>query len=90
MAAKNDSALEEKEKSKRIGLTLDTEQCKRFLALAEFDRKKPATLASEIVKAYMDSRADDIDLILQAKADYEKNVDTLRNKRNADADSASK
>lgn len=90
MAAKNDSALEEKEKSKRIGLTLDTEQCKRFLALAEFDKMKPATLASEIVKAYMDSRADDIDLILLAKADYEKNVDTLRNKRNADADSASK
>lgn len=51
---------------------------------------KPATLASEIVKAYMDSRADDIDLILRAKADYEKNVDTLRNKRNAAADSASK
>ena len=86
MATKNDSD----EKSKRIGLTLDTEQNKRFLALAEFDKKKPATLASEIVKAYMESRADDIDLILRAKADYEKNVDTLRNKRNADADSASK
>ena len=90
MATNNDSALEEKEKSKRIGLTLDTEQNKRFLALAEFDKMKPATLASEIVKAYMESRADDIDLILRAKADYEKNVDTLRNKRNAAADSASK
>ena len=76
--AANDSAIEEK--SKRIGLTLDIEQNKRFMALAEFDRKKPATLASEIVKAYMETRADDIDSILRAKADYEKNVDQLRNK----------
>ena len=82
MATFNDSALEEK--SKRIGLTLDTEQNRRFMALAEFDQKKPATLAAEIVKAYMDARADDIDSILRAKADYEQSVDKLRNKHNAD------
>lgn len=81
MANFNDSAVEEK--SKRIGLTLDNEQNKRFIALAEFDKKKPATLASEIVKAYMDTRADDIDSILRAKATYEKNVDELRNKKKA-------
>lgn len=69
------------EKSKRIGLTLDTEQNKRFLALAEFDKKKPATLANEIVTAYMETRAADIDLILRAKADYEKSIDELRNNR---------
>ena len=85
MATFNDSALEEK--SKRIGLTLDNEQNKRFLALAEFDKKKPATLANEIVKAYMESRAADIDLILRAKADYEKNIDALRNKRNVNDNS---
>ena len=69
------------EKSKRVGLTLDNEQNKRLLALAEFDKKKPATLASEIVKAYLDTRIDDIESILHAKAEYEKNVDALRNKR---------
>ncbi len=62
----------------RIGLTLDSTQNARFLALAEFDKKKPATLAQEIVKAYMDTRADDIDSILRAKSDYEKNIDKLR------------
>lgn len=69
------------EKSKRVGLTLDNEQNKRLLALAEFDKKKPATLASEIVKAYLDKRIDDIESILHAKAEYERNVDALRNKR---------
>ena len=82
MAKVNDSALEEK--NKRIGLTLGTELNKRFMALAEFDRKKPATLATEIIKAYMDSRADDIQSILQAKEDYEKSIDEIRNKHNAD------
>ena len=75
--------LSNDEKSKRIGISLGNEQSKRFLALAEFDKKKPATLASEIVKAYMDTRADDIDLILCAKATYEKNIDELRSKRRA-------
>ena len=75
--------LSNDEKSKRIGISLGNEQNKRFLALAEFDKKKPATLASEIVKAYMDTRADDIDSILRAKATYEKNIDELRSKRRA-------
>lgn len=88
MAKVNDSALEET--NKRIGLTLGTVLNKRFMALAEFDRKKPATLAAEIVKAYMDARADDIDSILRAKADYEQSVDKLRNKHNADVKPAKK
>lgn len=73
-----DSALEEK--SRRIALTLDTNQNKRFMALAEFDKKKPATLAAEIIKTYMDTRAGDIDSILQARELYEQSVDRLRNK----------
>lgn len=76
MATFINSAVEEN--PKRIGITLGTELTKRFVALAEFDKKKPATLAAEIVKAYMDTRAADIDSILNAKATYEKNVEELR------------
>ncbi|MBR0060827.1 MAG: hypothetical protein IJP68_05040 [Selenomonadaceae bacterium] len=64
----------------RIGITFDEEQNKRFLALAEFYKKKPATLANEIIKAHMKACAPDIDSILQARADYEKKVDELREK----------
>ena len=64
----------------RIGITFDDEQNKRFLALAEYYKKKPATLANEIIKAHMKACAEDIDSILQARADYEKKVDELREK----------
>ena len=67
----------------RIGITFDDEQNKRFLALAEFYRKKPATLANEIIKAHMKACAADIDSILQARADYEKKVDELREKNSS-------
>lgn len=74
-------------RTRRIAITFDKELNKRFMALAEFDQKKPATLAADILKAYMDARAADIDSILQAKADYEKSLDRLRNK-NANKTSA--
>ena len=67
------------ENNKRIGLSLSSEMGRRFEALAEFDRKRPATLATDIIKAYMDTRAGDIEKVLRVKADYEKNVEELRN-----------
>lgn len=70
----------------RVGVTFDNEQIKRFRALAEFDRKKPATLASEILQAYMHNRAGDIDLILQTRAEYDKNLEALRNRKSASSD----
>ena len=77
----NETAAEEK--NRRIGISLDAEQSKRFLALAEFDKKKPATLAAEIIKRYMLSRAADIDSILHVREVYEKNVADLRDKARA-------
>ena len=69
----------------RIGITFDDEQNKRFLALAEFYKKKPATLANEIIKAHMKACAQEIDSILQARADYEKKVEELRREKNSSA-----
>lgn len=79
MANFND--FESEEKPGRIGITFDAEQKKRFLALAEFDTKRPATLAAEIIAAYMDTRAADIDSILQVKAEYGRQIGKLRERK---------
>lgn len=65
----------------RIGLTLDENSFRKLAALASIEGKKISTLAAEIVKSYVANRADDveeIDEILQAKADYDENVERLR------------
>lgn len=62
----------------RIGLTFDEQTNKKFLALAELVNKKPATLATEIVKNYMATRESDIERVLQMKRDYEKKIAELR------------
>lgn len=64
--------------AKRIGVTLEDDFYEKFCALGEFDNKRPATLATEILKEYMKSRDADIAKILQAKADYQKNVQKIR------------
>lgn len=66
--------------SNRIGVTLSEEDNRRFMALAEMDNKKPATLAAEIILAFMGERAGEIDSILKAKAEYEKKIAGLRAK----------
>lgn len=76
-----ESTVEEKEKSRRVGLTFEPVEFERFLALAEFDARKPATLALEVVRAFMESRATDIDSVLRARADYEKKIDELRQRK---------
>lgn len=62
----------------RIGISLDSEQMRRFEALAEFEDKRPATLAAELVKRYMAAHARDIELILHAKDKYDSSVAQLR------------
>ena len=62
----------------RVGISLNDEEASRLSALAEFDCKKVATLVSELVKQYMDTRKDDIELILKARHTYEQNVAELR------------
>lgn len=81
--------LTREEKSRRIALTADADFNRRFRALAEFDGKKPATLATEILRDYMQSRAADIDSVLQARANYEKKIDELRGKKSAAPDDES-
>lgn len=66
--------------SNRIGITLSEEDSRRFMALAEMDNKKPATLAAEIILTFMDERAGEIDSILKAKDEYEKKIAGLRAK----------
>lgn len=66
--------------SNRIGVTFSEEDNRRFVALAEMDNKKPATLAAEIILAFMDKRAGEIDSILKAKDEYEKKIAGLRAK----------
>lgn len=66
--------------SNRIGITFSEEDNRRFMALAEMDNKKPATLAAEIILAFMDKRAGEIDSILKAKDEYEKKIAGLRAK----------
>lgn len=77
------------ERSRRIALTADPDFNRRFRALAEFDGKKPATLATEILRAYMKSRAADIDSVLQARATYEKNIAKIREKNSVAPDDES-
>ena len=62
----------------RIGLTFDEQTNKKFLALAELDNKKPATLATEIVKNYMATREKDIERVLQMQSEYQKKIAALR------------
>lgn len=64
--------------SNRIGLTLADGDLERFTALAEFEGKKPATLAADIVKEYMKARAADIDSILTARKNYQRELEELR------------
>jgi hypothetical protein len=73
---------EQEEKNRqRIAISFNEELNRRFFALAEFDRVKPATLAAQILKNYMDSRTDDIDSVLKVRADYEKNIEQLRKQK---------
>ena len=67
----------------RIGITFDDEQYQRFMALSEFEEKKPATLAAEIVKAYVSKRSADVDSILTARQEYQQRIDTLRRSKNS-------
>ena len=73
---------------KAIAVRFSTIDDRRFRALAEFDAKKPATLATEILRAYMDTRAADIDLILNAKDEYERNIAALRCQQHSEKFSA--
>ncbi len=72
------------EKKPRIAISFTADQRKRFEALAEFDEKRLATLAAEIILSYMDTRAGDIDSVLRVKAEYEMSVKKLRNTNTAD------
>ena len=54
----------------RIGITLDDMQAQRLNALAKLDNKKPTTLATEILLSYMTARAEDIEKVLAANAEY--------------------
>ena len=74
------------EKKYRIGVTFTFEDYQRFLALAAFDDVKPATLAAEILKEYMDKRTDDIDLALDAKKKFDTTLANTRNSRRLTAD----
>lgn len=65
----------------RIGITFDDTQNERFCALAEFDNVKPTTLAANVIKAYMDERASDIEAALRVRADYEKTIAELRKQK---------
>ena len=67
----------------RIGITFDDEQYQRFMALSEFEGKKPATLAAEIVKAYVGTRSADVDSILSARLEYQQRIDSLRRSKNS-------
>ena len=72
---------EKKDKTPRVGLTLDAEQYARLVALAEFDGTNPSALAREVLLAHLETRAEDIDLVMKQKAEYEKNLEQLRNSR---------
>lgn len=65
-------------KINRIALTFNDAENKSFMVLAELEGKKPATLAAEIIKAYMKDRADDIKSVLAAKEAYEKTLAKAR------------
>ena len=62
----------------RIGISLPIEEARRFEALAYFEGKRPATLAAELVRAYMAPRTKDIETVLRAKAEYDCSVERLR------------
>ena len=64
--------------AKRIGITLDDRDSEKFCALAELENKKPATLATEILKACIQTRNADIEKILRARATYQRNIAELR------------
>lgn len=71
----------DKEKNPRVYITLDRDSFSKLEALSVFGNKPTATLAAEIVKDYVDKRADEIEEvkeILRAKADYEESVKKLR------------
>lgn len=70
----------------RIGITLDDMQAQRLNALAKLDNKKPTTLATEILLSYMTARAEDIEKVLAANAEYERAVEELRKQKDSEAD----
>lgn len=62
----------------RIGISLDTEQMRRFEALAALENKRPATLAAQIILGYMQGRSKEIEPILRARAAYDDSVAKVR------------
>ena len=70
----------------RIGITLDDMQAQRLNALAKLDNKKPTTLATEILLSYMTARAEDIEKVLAANAEYERAVEELRKQKDSEVD----
>ena len=62
----------------RIGVSLNSEQMRRFEALSALEQKRPATLAAELIMRYMTTRKSEIDEIICARATYDKTVAKVR------------
>ena len=62
----------------RIGISLTTEQSRRFEALSALEGKRPATLAAQIILGYMQGRSKEIEPILRAKDEFENSVAAQR------------
>lgn len=65
----------------RIGLTLNGELLDRFNALAELEGTKAATLATDIIKAYMHEHAAEIDSAIAARENYQRALAEVRSRK---------
>lgn len=63
--------------SLRIGLTLTEEEKKRLATLAKLLGTKPTTLATTVVRKYMESRTEEMQKALTAKAAYDKAISDI-------------
>ena len=67
----------------RIGITLDEETFAKFKVLSIIEGKKPSTLATDLVKGYIDScgnELDDklVDELIKAQTNYDESIAKVR------------
>ena len=65
-------------KEKRVALSLDKSLNERLATLARLEGKPPAVLAREILRNYLDSRAQLIEEAKQAEAAYQQSLEQIR------------